>query len=100
MLILFIMPHTCPGGGRGIFLNSEFDFFFLDDLHFQIIASISPKAAVENSSAQWAIFLNDKNSLYNQWRTSTFQGIGQFSKLEVDHCILWVFRMSPNSGQH
>ncbi len=30
---------------------------FFDDLHLQIIASISPKASVENSSAQWAIFL-------------------------------------------
>ncbi len=30
---------------------------FGDDLHLQIIASISPKASVENSSAQWAIFL-------------------------------------------
>ncbi len=39
-----------------IFIYSEFDFFF-DDLQLQIIASISPKASVENSSAQWAIFL-------------------------------------------
>ncbi len=30
-------------------------FYFFDDLHLQIIASISPKASVENSSAQWAI---------------------------------------------
>ncbi len=36
--------------------SSKFDFFF-DDLHLQIIESISPKASVENSSAQWAIFL-------------------------------------------
>ncbi len=28
------------GGGGGIFLNSEFDLFFWDDLHLQIIASI------------------------------------------------------------
>ncbi len=34
-----------------IFLNSEFDFFFFDDLHLQIITSISPKASIENSSA-------------------------------------------------
>ncbi len=41
-----------------IFLNSEFYIYFVfDDLHLQIIASISPKASVENSSAQWAIFI-------------------------------------------
>ncbi len=38
------------------FIYSELDFFFFDDLLLQIIASISPKASVENSSAQWAIF--------------------------------------------
>ncbi len=43
------MPHN-------IFFNSEFDFFVVDDLHLQIIANISPKASVENSSAQWDIF--------------------------------------------
>ncbi len=31
-------------------------FYFFDDLHLQIIKSISPKASVENSSAHWAIF--------------------------------------------
>ncbi len=31
-------------------------FFYLDDLHLQIIESISPKASVENSSIQWVIF--------------------------------------------
>ncbi len=31
--------------------------FKIDDLHLQIIESISPKASVENSSAQWAIFI-------------------------------------------
>ncbi len=39
------------------FIYSELHFYFFDDLHLQIIASISPKASVENSSAQWAIFL-------------------------------------------
>ncbi len=29
---------------------------YFDDLHLQIIESISPKASVENSSAHWAIF--------------------------------------------
>ncbi len=29
--------------------------FEIDDLHLQIIENISPKASVENSSAQWAI---------------------------------------------
>ncbi len=48
MLILFVIPLNCQIGG-GIFLNSEF-FFFFYDLHLQIIASISPKASVENSS--------------------------------------------------
>ncbi len=43
-------------GGGGIFFNSEFDLFFGEDLHLQIIANISPKASVENSSSQWAIF--------------------------------------------
>ncbi len=45
--------------------SSKFDFiylfiyFYFDDLHLQIIESISPKASVENSSAQWAIcFIN------------------------------------------
>ncbi len=33
-----------------------FIFFYFDDLHLQLIESISPKASVENSSAQWAIF--------------------------------------------
>ncbi len=56
MLILFVMPLICWGGGRTFFLNSEFDFFF-DDLHLQIIASISPKTYAENSSVQWAIFI-------------------------------------------
>ncbi len=44
------MPLNCWREEEGgIFLNSEFDIL--------IIASISPKASVENSSAQWAIFL-------------------------------------------
>ncbi len=46
-----------PGGEEGIFLNSEFDLFSFDDLHLQINASISPKASVENSSAQWTFFV-------------------------------------------
>ncbi len=40
--------------------SSKFNFilfFYFDDLHLQIIESISPKASVENSSAQCAIFL-------------------------------------------
>ncbi len=41
--------------------SSKFNFrylfiFYFDDLHLQIIESISPKASVENSSAQWIIF--------------------------------------------
>ncbi len=33
-----------------------FLFFYFDDLHLEIIESISLKASEENSSAQWAIF--------------------------------------------
>ncbi len=60
----FAMPHNCRGG---IFFNSEFDFFFFYDFHLQIIASISLKASVENSSDQWAIFLiiQHKNLFYH-----------------------------------
>ncbi len=62
------MPHTglkclnanfiyyathLPGRGGAFIIYSD---FFGDDLHLQIIAIISPKASVENSSAQWAIF--------------------------------------------
>ncbi len=32
--------------------------YFFVDVHLQIIESISPKASVQNSSAQWAISLN------------------------------------------
>ncbi len=41
------------------YFYSEFDFFCVDDPLLQIIASIFPKASVENSSAQWAIFFID-----------------------------------------
>ncbi len=39
--------------------SSKFDFIYLfifDDLQLQITESISLKASVEHSSAQWAIF--------------------------------------------
>ncbi len=36
-------------------------FFFFDDIHLQIIASISPKAFVENSSASGLFFFNDNS---------------------------------------
>ncbi len=32
-------------------------WFFFDDIHLQIIESISPKVSVDNSSAQWAILI-------------------------------------------
>ncbi len=51
MLISVLSP-----AGYFLFFYSEFDFFFFDDLQLPIIANISPKASVENSSAQWAIF--------------------------------------------
>ncbi len=35
----------------------RFYFFnYFDDLHLQLIESIFPKASVDNSSAQWAVF--------------------------------------------
>ncbi len=40
-----------------IFTSIFFIDFYFDDLHLQIIESISPIASIENSSAQWAIFL-------------------------------------------
>ncbi len=43
-----IIPHTN-------FQIHQLIFIFFDDLHLQINWSISPKASVENSSAQWAI---------------------------------------------
>ncbi len=52
----YVMPHSCRGGGEAFIKIQNFIFIF-DDLHLQIIASISPKTSVENSSAQWAIFL-------------------------------------------
>ncbi len=51
----YVMPHSCRGEG-GHFFKFRIWFFFFYDLHLQIIANISPKASVENSSAQWAIF--------------------------------------------
>ncbi len=47
---------------RKLETSSKFYFiyfliFYFDDLNLQIIESIFPKASVENSSAQWAIFL-------------------------------------------
>ncbi len=51
------MPHT----SSKFYLIYVFIYYF-DDLHLQIIESISPKASVENSSVQWAIFLNQTNT--------------------------------------
>ncbi len=69
VLFFLIMPLNWKGGGHFFYLF-RIRFFFFDDLHLQIIASIffidnlhleiianiSPKPSVENSSAQWAIF--------------------------------------------
>ncbi len=44
------------GGGVECGICLFIQNLFWDNLHLQIIASISPKASVENSSAQWAIF--------------------------------------------
>ncbi len=55
--MLILLCHITVEGGGGFFLIQNFIlFYFFDDLHLQIIANISPKASVENSSAQWAIF--------------------------------------------
>ncbi len=39
-------------------LITDCTYVFFCDLHLQVIESISPKASVENSSTQWAIWLN------------------------------------------
>ncbi len=52
---IYYATHLPGRGGREHFLFIQ--NFIFDDLHLQIIASISPKASVENSSAQWGIFL-------------------------------------------
>ncbi len=44
--------------------------YFLDDLHLQIIESISPKASVENSSAQWATFVDLPLLIYIEFFSS------------------------------
>ncbi len=45
---IYYATHLPGRGGVTFFIYSEFIF---DKLHLQIIASISPKASVENSSA-------------------------------------------------
>ncbi len=40
-----------------MYVPDQLIYYFFDDPHLQIIKSNSPKASVENSSAQWAIFL-------------------------------------------
>ncbi len=55
------MPHTglkCLNANFIYCATYLFIFFFFNDLHLQIIASISPNASVENSSAQWAILFS------------------------------------------
>ncbi len=56
----FICYATHPpwrgGGGVGWIVYSELDFFFFDDLTSKLLQAFPPKASVENSSAQWAIF--------------------------------------------
>ncbi len=41
MLILFVVPLNCQGGGGGHFFNS--DLFFGDDLHLQIMQAFLQK---------------------------------------------------------
>ncbi len=58
---IYWTPQLGGGGVEGLQKLSDkikcfILFFFFDNLQLQIIESISPKASVENSSAQWAIF--------------------------------------------
>ncbi len=58
MLILVVYATQLQGSGGGTFVFIQNLIIFFDDVHLQIIASISPKASVEHASAQWAIFYN------------------------------------------
>ncbi len=65
--MLIMLCHIAVKGGGAFFLIQNLIFCFVfDDLHLQIIAIISPKASVENSSAQWAIFFYWTCCLYNK----------------------------------
>ncbi len=54
---IYYATHLPGRGEGGIYYLFR---IVLDDLHLQIFATISPKASVENSSAQWAIFFNSQ----------------------------------------
>ncbi len=45
-----------PGGGEALFLIQNLIYFLGTIYTYKLFTSISPKASVENSSAQWAIF--------------------------------------------
>ncbi len=59
-----IQKHSCPSSPA----TRTADLSFFDDLLLQIIKSISPKASVENSSAQWANFYKwTEQNVYFLW---------------------------------
>ncbi len=55
------LTHICQTFAGCCFFIQNLNFVF-DNLHLQIMASISPKASVENSSAQWAIIIQYQQS--------------------------------------
>ncbi len=65
---IYYAIHLLGRGGGAFFYLFR---IFVDDLHLQIIASISPKTSVENSSAQWAICFSVYNCLtpFNLWNS-------------------------------
>ncbi len=65
MLILFLMPLNCRRGrGGGAFvIFSEFNFF-VTIYTYKLLQAFPPKASVENSSAQWAIFMLIDNAVF------------------------------------
>ncbi len=64
--------------------NRSFIYFF-DDLQLQIIKAFSPKASVENSLAQWAIFLILEYSIWCDSNNIFYLAIWQaYTALGVD----------------
>ncbi len=94
MIILFVMPRTT---GRGVFFFFfRIRIFFFDGLHVQIIASISPKASVENSSAQWAIFIQIDNAQVDEIHIIQSHLFYQATVMK-DHSIFNYFKYIPIS---
>ncbi len=49
------MPLNCRGGGHFLFIQNL--IFFVTIYKYKLLQAFLPKASVENSSAQWAIFI-------------------------------------------